>query len=53
MKSIKDRNVVISLKGAVKPLLCALAAYDVTEIEPVPTSLKETFEHIYGGRLHV
>lgn len=53
IKSMKDRNVVISLKGEVKPLLCALAAYDVTEIEPVPTSLKETFEHIYGGRLHV
>ena len=50
---MKDRNVVVSIRGAVKPLLQALTAYEVTEIEPVPTSLKETFEHIYGGRLHV
>ena len=53
IKSMKDRNVVVSIRGAVKPLLQALTAYEVTEIEPVPTSLKETFEHIYGGRLHV
>lgn len=53
IKSIKDRSMVVALQGAVKPLLQALGGYDVTEIEPVPTSLKETFQHIYGGRLHV
>ena len=49
---MKDRNLVVEVQGAVKPLLQALSAYDVTEIEPIPTSLKETFQHIYGGRLH-
>ena len=53
IKSIKDRNIVVSLQGAVKPLLKALGEYEVTELEPQPTSLKETFQHIYGGRLHV
>ena len=53
VKSMKDRNVVISIQGAVKPLLQKVAEYPVTNIEPVPTSLEETFVHIYGGRLHV
>ena len=52
IKTMKDRNLVVEVQGAVKPLLQALSAYDVTEIESVPTSLKETFQHIYGGRLH-
>ena len=52
IKTMKDRNLVVEVQGAVKPLLQALSAYDVTEIEPIPTSLKETFQHIYGGRLH-
>ena len=53
IKSMKDRMITVTVQGAVKPLLQALGEYDVTEIEPVPSSFKETFQHIYGGRLHV
>lgn len=53
IKSMKDRNVIVSIKGTVKPLLSAVTAYEVTNVEPVHTSLKETFVHLYGGRVHV
>ena len=53
IKSIKDRNLVVSLQGELLPLLTALSKYPVTSIEPVPLSLEETFVHIYGGGLHV
>lgn len=53
IKTMKDRTITVTLQGSVKPLLRALGEYEVTEIESVPTSFKETFQHIYGGRLHV
>lgn len=53
VKSMKDRNLVVSVQGELLPLLRALARYHVTSIEPVPLSLEETFKHIYGGDLHV
>lgn len=52
IRSMKDRNLVVSLQGELLPLLRTLAKYHVTSIEPVPLSLQETFKHIYGG-LHV
>lgn len=52
IKTMKDRNVTVLVKGAVRPLLETLTGYQVTNLEPVPTSLKETFQHIYGGRIH-
>ncbi len=53
VKSMKDRNLVVSVRGELLPLVRALANYHVTSIEPVPLSLEETFKHIYGGVLHV
>lgn len=52
-KNMKDRNVIVTVKGELKPLIEKLASYDITNIEPVPTTLEETFVHIYGGRIHV
>lgn len=52
IKSMKDRNVVISLQGPLKPLVKALAKYEVTNIEPVPGTLEDIFVHMYGGRVH-
>ncbi len=49
IKSMKDRNLVVSLQGELLPLVRTLANYHVTSIEPVPLSLEETFVHIYGG----
>lgn len=53
IKNMKDRNAVVTVQGELKPLIEALATYDITNMEPVPTSLEETFVHIYGGRIHV
>lgn len=53
VKSMKDRNLVVSVQGELLPLLQALAKYHVTSVEPVPLSLEETFKHIYGGVVHV
>lgn len=53
IKSMKDRNLVVSLRGELLPLLRALSKYHVTSIEPIPLDLSETFVHIYGGRIHV
>ncbi|MDO4521575.1 MAG: ABC transporter ATP-binding protein [Eubacteriales bacterium] len=52
IKSMKDRNVIVTVQGALLPLLRALSKYQVTGMEPIPLSLEETFVHIYGGRLH-
>ncbi|MFR8170884.1 MAG: ABC transporter ATP-binding protein [Marvinbryantia sp.] len=49
IRSMKDRNLVVSLQGELLPLIRTLANYHVTSIEPVPLSLEETFVHIYGG----
>lgn len=53
IKSMKDRSVVVSLQGELRPLIQTLADYNVSSIETLPLSLDETFVHIYGGRLHV
>lgn len=52
IKSMKDRNLVVSIQGELLPLLRALSKYYVTSIEPVPLSLEETFVHIYGGEVY-
>ncbi len=52
IKSMKDRNLVVSVQGELLPLLQALARHYVTSVEPVPLSLEETFAHIYGGDLY-
>ncbi len=52
VKRLKDRNLVVTVQGALLPLLQTLSRYPVTSIEPLPLPLKETFLHIYdmGGR---
>lgn len=53
IKSMKDRSVVVTLQGELRPLIQTLSDYKVSSIEPLPLTLDETFVHIYGGRLHV
>ncbi|MDO4634151.1 MAG: ABC transporter ATP-binding protein [Eubacteriales bacterium] len=53
IKSMKDRNVVVTVRGALLPLLRTLGKYNVMGIEPIPLSLEEAFAQIYGGRIHV
>ncbi|MDO4343299.1 MAG: ABC transporter ATP-binding protein [Eubacteriales bacterium] len=52
VKSIKDRNLVVSIQGELLPLIRALSNYHVTSIEPVSLKLEEAFVHIYGGNVH-
>ncbi len=53
IKRMKDRSVVVTLQGELRPLIKALADYRVGSMEPLMLSLDETFVHIYGGRIHV
>lgn len=49
IKSMKDRSVVVSLKGELRPLIQTLSNYKVNSMEPLSLALDETFVHIYGG----
>lgn len=52
IESIKDRSLMVTIQGELLPLIRVLAKYHVTNIDPVPLSLEETFIHIYGGSVN-
>ena len=51
--SISGRQITVSLKGEMMPLVKALGSYQVVGLETVAQSLEDVFIHFYGGDTRV
>lgn len=53
VKESKGKQVTVSVKGNIKPLIHALDKYEVTSLDIKTQSLEELFMHYYGGEKNV
>ena len=51
--SLSGRQITVSLKGEMMPLVKALGSYQVVGLETVAQSLEDVFIHFYGGDTRV
>ncbi len=51
--SLSGRQITVSLKGEMMPLVKALGSYQVVGLEMVAQSLEDVFIHFYGGDTRV
>ena len=51
--SLSGRQITVSLKGELMPLVKALGSYQVVGLETVAQSLEDVFIHFYGGDTRV
>ena len=51
--SLSGRQITVSLKGEMMPLVKALGSYQVVGLETVAQSLEDVFIHFYGGDIRV
>lgn len=49
---IKEKQIIVNVKGEMMSLIHALNNYKVTSLETTVQSLEEIFPHYYGGQLH-
>lgn len=50
---IKEKQIIVNVKGEMMSLIHTLNDYKVTNLEMTVQSLEEIFPHFYGGQLHV
>jgi len=53
VKDIKGKQVTVSIKGNIMPLIHTLDKYEVTNLDVKTQTLEELFMHYYGGEKNV